>query len=98
MTQLNNLDRATVVEGSEASRSAVRSQIFTATERTPNFMNKFVQDSKKLIQEGGKEFFNPVDPVKESSEFLNRFEQFVFSTSTTQTVDGQRSALRRSLA
>ena len=62
----------------------------TSGEKTPDFIKKFTDDSDKLIEEGGKEFFNPVKIVQEQSEYRNRFDEIVFYTDTRNPGEIQR--------
>jgi hypothetical protein len=82
MEQLQDLDRATSSESisSSASKSFVRqpTTVSVSNEKTPDFMLKFTQESKKLIAEGGKEFFNPNTVSNDKAEFRTRFDEIVF--------------------
>ena len=53
-------------------------------------MKKFTENSDKLIQEGGKEFFNPVKIVQDKTEYRNRFDTFVFESDNRNPGEHQR--------
>jgi len=82
--QLSNLDKNTYVENIDHSRLITRNISTSTNEKTPNFMAKLSEDSKKIVGEvttngeTSTEFFNKVEPVKEKLEFITNFDKIVF--------------------
>ena len=95
--QLKNLDEESQLVHSDSIRNSQRATVSTGGEKTPDFMKKFTADSDKLIQEGGKEFFNPVTLNNEQSEYRNRFDEIVFATDTRNPGQLQRQQLKSCL-
>ena len=90
--QLKDIDEppTSQLDNSDSIRNVTRSMVSTSGEKTPDFMKKFTDESDKLIEEGGKEFFNPVKIVQEQSEYRNRFDEIVFATDTRNPGEIQR--------
>lgn len=85
MEQLQKLNEATqtVEKTGDAMRVFRSASVVAGSEKTPDFMGKFMEESDKLIVEGGKEFFNPVKSVTDLSEFRKAFDQIIFDTESS---------------
>ena len=82
MEQLSRIDQPNAPEVSESIRQSVgRSIVGAGNEKAPDFMAKFTAESDKMIQEGGKEFFNPGNVQNDASQYLSRFDAVVFETN-----------------
>jgi len=98
LEQLKTLNEPKQLENSESIRSISRSQVSSSGDKTPDFMGKFTAESDKLIQEGGKEFFNPVKVNLEKSELRNRFDEIVFENDSRNPGELQRKQLKSCLS
>lgn len=98
LDQLKTLNEPKQLENSESIRSISRSQVSSSGDKTPDFMKKFTAESDKLIQEGGKEFFNPVKVNNEDSELRNRFDEIAFETDSRNPGELQRKQLKSCLS
>ena len=78
------------LEATESTRNVGPSLPTPSADKTPDFMKKFTEESKKLIQEGGKEFFQPVKFVRSSAEFQGRFDEVVFESDSRSPGQHQR--------
>ena len=82
--QLEKIESSSSVQQKNKVMEADASQSQFLSDQVPNFMQKFMQDSRQLIEENGKEYFVGNDSAKKQENYQNRFDEIVFQSDNNK--------------